>query len=230
MKKIISIIPARGGSKRIPKKNLKLLDRKPLIYYTIQEALKSRYLDRIIVSTEDEEIAEVSRKHGAEVIERPKDLARDESPTIDAILHALDFLGKDGYVPEIVVLLQPTCPLRNGQDIDNAIELFLKKNCESVVSVCEIGHSPYWIFKIEDEYLKAIFEEKYLKMRRQDLPKVYMPNGAIYISTPENLRKYESFYCSKIIPYMMPIERSIDIDNEIDFILAELVIKKYGFE
>lgn len=123
------------------------MDRKPLIYYTLKEALKSRYLDRIIVSTEDEEIAEVSRKHGAEVIERPKDLARDESPTIDAILHALNFLGKDGYVPEIVVLLQPTSPLRNGQDIDNAIELFLKKNCESVVSVCEVEHSPYWSFK-----------------------------------------------------------------------------------
>ncbi len=165
MKEIISIIPAREGSKRIPKKNLKLLDRKPLIYYTLQEALKLRYLDRIIVSTEDEEIAEVSKKHGTEVIKRPKDLARDESPTIDAILHALDFLGKDGYVPEIVVLLQPSSPLRNGQYIDNAIELFLKKNCESVVSVCEIKHPPYlglfWISKVYKELERRSVDVKW---------------------------------------------------------------------
>jgi len=225
--KIIAIIPARGGSKGIPRKNIKLLNDKPLIAYSIEAALKSRRVNRVIVSTEDREIAEISKRYGAEVIDRPKELARDDSPTIDAILHALGLLEKSEYIPDVVVLLQPTSPLRNAEDIDNAIELFLSNDCESVVSVCEIERSPYWSFKIENGYLKPIFGGNYVKMRRQDLPKAYMPNGAIYIATPETLRKYKSFYCPKTVPYIMPLERSVDIDNEIDFMLAALIMKKY---
>lgn len=226
--KIITIIPARGGSKGIPRKNLRLLARKPLIAYSIETALKSKWIDRVIVSTEDEEIAEISREDGAEIIERPKEMARDDSPTIDAIFHALEVLKVENYEPDITILLQPTSPLRTAKDIDNAIELFLNNDGESVVSVCEVEHTPYWSFKIEDKCLKPIFEEKYLRMRRQELPKVYIPNGAIYISTPENLRKYNGFYCSMTVPYVMPPERSIDIDREIDFMLAELLMRKYG--
>jgi len=228
--KILAIIPARGGSKTIPRKNIKLLNGKPLIYYTIKESIKSKYLGRIIVSTEDKEISEISKKYGAEVIERPEELAKDETPTIDVIFHVLQVIKAENFEPGLVVLLQPTSPLRNAQDIDNAIELFLKNDCESVVSVCEAEHSPYWSFEIENRYLKPIFGGKYLNMRRQDLPKVYTPNGAIYVSTPEILRKYKSFYCSKTIPYIMPPERSVDIDNEIDFMLAELLMRKYGLE
>jgi len=227
--KILAIIPARGGSKTIPRKNIKLLNGKPLIYYTIKESIKSKYLGRIIVSTEDKEISEISKKYGAEVIERPEELAKDETPTIDVIFHVLQ-VQAENFEPGLVVLLQPTSPLRNVQDIDNAIELFLKNDCESVVSVCEAEHSLYWSFEIENRYLKPIFGGKYLNMRRQDLPKVYTPNGAIYVSTPEILRKYKSFYCSKTIPYIMPPERSVDIDNEIDFMLAELLMRKYGLE
>jgi len=228
--KILAIIPARGGSKTIPRKNIKLLNGKPLIYYTIKESIKSKYLGRIIVSTEDKEISEISKKYGAEVIERPEELAKDETPTIDVIFHVLQVIKAENFEPGLVVLLQPTSPLRNAQDIDNAIELFLKNDCESVVSVCEVEHSLYWSFEIENRYLKPIFGGKYLNMRRQDLPKVYTPNGAIYVSTPEILRKYKSFYCSKTIPYIMPPERSVDIDNEIDFMLAELLMRKYGLE
>jgi len=228
--KILAIIPARGGSKTIPRKNIKLLNGKPLIYYTIKESIKSKYLGRIIVSTEDKEISEISKKCGAEVIERPEELAKDETPTIDVIFHVLQVVKAENFEPGAVVLLQPTSPLRNVQDIDNAIELFLKNDCESVVSVCEVEHSLYWSFEIENRYLKPIFGGKYLNMRRQDLPKVYTPNGAIYVSTPEILRKYKSFYCSKTIPYIMPPERSVDIDNEIDFMLAELLMMKYGLE
>ena len=228
--KILAIIPARGGSKTIPRKNIKLLNGKPLIYYTIKESIKSKYLGRIIVSTEDKEISEISKKYGAEVIERPEELAKDETPTIDVIFHVLQVHKAENFEPGLVVLLQPTSPLRNAQDIDNAIELFLKNDCESVVSVCEVEHSLYWSFEIENRYLKPIFGGKYLNMRRQDLPKVYTPNGAIYVSTPEILRKYKSFYCSKTIPYIMPPERSVDIDNEIDFMLAELLMRKYGLE
>jgi len=224
---IIALIPARGGSKGIPRKNIRLLAGKPMIAYTIEAALKSRYIDRAVVSTEDDEIAEISKRYGAEVIERPEDLAKDETPTIDVIFQVLEVLRTENYNPNIVVLLQPTSPLRKAEDIDNAIELFVNDSCESVVSVCEVEHSPYWSFKIEDKYLNPVFERKYLKMKRQDLPKVYMPNGAIYVSTPEVLCKYESFYHSKTIPYTMPPERSIDIDNEIDFMLAELVTKRH---
>ena len=228
--KILAIIPARGGSKTIPRKNIKLLNGKPLIYYTIKESIKSKYLGRIIVSTEDKEISEISKKYGAEVIERPEELAKDETPTIDVIFHVLQVIKAENFEPGLVVLLQPTSPLRNAQDIDNAVELFLKNDCESVVSVCEVEHSLYWSFEIENRCLKPIFGGKYLNMRRQDLSKVYTPNGAIYVSTPEILRKYKSFYCSKTIPYIMPPERSVDIDNEIDFMLAELLMRKYGLE
>jgi CMP-N-acetylneuraminic acid synthetase len=228
--KIVAIIPARGGSRGIPSKNIKRLFGEPLIAWTIKQAKKSGYLDEIIVSTEDEEIAEISRKYGAEIIKRPEELAKDESPTIDAVFHVLEILRTENYNSNIVVLLQPTSPLRTAKDIDNAIELFLNSNYESVVSVCEIEHPPYWSFKIKGEYLEPLFGNEYLKMRRQDLHKTYMPNGAIYISTPQILYKYRSFYCEKTIPYIMPAERSIDIDTEIDFMLAELLMRKYGVE
>lgn len=226
--KIIAIIPARGGSKALPRKNVKLLLGKPLIAYTIESALKSKYVNKVVVSTEDEEIAEIAKLYGAEVIKRPKELAKDESPTIDVIFHAINALKVENS--DLIVLLQPTSPLRTAEDIDNAIEFFLNNECESVISVCEVEHPPYWDFKIEGGHLKPLFGEEYLRMRRQDLPKVYVPNGAIYVSTPENLRRYKSFYCSKTIPYIMPPERSIDIDNEIDFMLAELLVRKYGME
>jgi CMP-N-acetylneuraminic acid synthetase len=189
--------------------------------------IEPKYIDKVVVSTEDEEIAEISKRYGAEVIERPKEMARDDSPTIDAIFHALEVLKTENYEPDITILLQPTSPLRNAEDIDSAIELFLDSDCESVVSVSKVEHSPYWSFKIEKGYLKSLFGDEYLRRRRQDLEKLYMPNGAIYISTPENLRKYKCFYCPKAIPYIMPPERSMDIDNEVDFMLAELLTKRH---
>lgn len=220
-KKIIAIIPARGGSKGIAKKNIKLLAGNPLIAYTIEAGLNSKYIDNIFVTTDDEEIADTSRKYGAELIKRPREIAKDDSPTIDVIFHVLDSLLLDKYDPSIVVLLQPTSPLRDAKDIDDAVELFVNSDCESLVSVCEVNPSPYWIFKIEDQYLRPIFEDKYLFMRRQDLPVTYVPNGALYISTPLELYKYNGFYCEKSIPYIMSVDKSIDIDNEIDLILAE---------
>lgn len=228
--KIVAIIPARGGSKGIPKKNIKLLDGKPLISYTIEHAKKSKYINKVVVSTEDGEIAEISKKYGAEVIKRPEELAKDESPTIDAIFHVLEVLKSEKYSPDIVILLQPTSPLRTAEDIDNAMELFSNSDCESVVSVCGVEHPPHWSSKIEKGYLKPLFGEKNLGMRRQDFNNVYMANGAVYISTPQMLYKYNGFHCDCTTPYIMPIERSIDIDNAIDFMLSELVMKKYGLD
>lgn len=222
---IIGIIPARGGSKGLPHKNIKTIAGKQLIGYTIESALKSAMLSRVIVSTDDGRIAEISRKYGVEVIDRPTELAKDETPTVDVILHVFKILKSENVV---IVLLQPTSPLRNVQDIDESIKLFLKNDCESVVSVCEASHSPYWGFNIDNKYLKSIFGVKYLKTRRQELPKAYIPNGAMYISTLKALEEHKSFYCDKTLPYLMPLERSMDIDNELDFILVELLIEKKG--
>ena len=227
--KILIIIPARGGSKGIVGKNIKPLNRKPLICHTIREALKSKYaspiLNPIFVSTDDLVIAKISRKCGANVIERPPELATDNSPTIDTIYHAIDTIN-DYCNSDIVVLLQPTSPLRNANDIDAALELFLCRDCDSVISMCKVEHSPYWSFKIENDYIRPLIGDEYLKMRRQDLPDVYRPNGAIYITTIKNLYKNNGFDCDKILPYIMPPERSIDIDEEIDFKLAELLIQE----
>lgn len=226
-KKIIAIIPARGNSKRLPRKNIKLLAGKSLIAYSIEAAKKSKYIDRIIVSTENKEIAGISKKWGAEVINRPEDLATDTAKTMDVIFHLLDVLKKEKYYPEIIVLLQPTSPLRTFQDINSAVELFLKKKCRSVISVFKAESNFWWAFRTKNDYLEPFFGWKKFFSRSQDLSKLYIPNGAIYIATLETLKKYKSFYAKKdILSYIMPRERSIDIDYEIDLKLAELLIKK----
>lgn len=228
MKKILAIIPARGGSKKLPGKNIRMMAGKPLITHTINAALKSRYIDRTIVSTDYEEIAEVSRKYKAEVIKRPEQLAGDNIKMAEVVLHALEVLEKEKYIPEIVILLQPTSPLRTESDIDKAVEIFLKnKNeCELVMGVSEIKSSAYWALKMEGKYLKSVFNHKHLSERNQDLPKTYIQNGAIYVTTPEIVKKYQAIHSQKIMPYFMPQEKSIDIDDESDFLAAEKLLNK----
>jgi len=231
-RKILAIIPARGGSKGVPKKNIRLLAGKPLIYYTIQAAKKSKYVNLVVVSTDDKEIGKVSKQYGARVVKRPVDLARDDSPTVEAVKHCLNVLKKEeGHLSDIVVLLQPTSPLRTSQDIDDALKLFFEKDCESLISVTEACKSPYWYVNIKDNYLSPFISWDYLlNKRRQDLPKTYFLNGAIFITTSENLYKYNSFFNKKTAVYIMPSERSIDIDNLIDIKFVEFLMKeeKYG--
>ena len=223
-KKIICLIPARGGSKGLKLKNIKIFAGEPLIAHTIKAAINSKLIDNIYVSTEDEKVSEISKNYGAVVVKRPEELARDETKTIEVVL---DFLNKLSFNNDktIVILLQPTSPLRTIEDIDNAIRIFLEGKCESVISVCKLNHSPLWSFKLENNYLKSFFNQDYLEKRRQELPFLYTPNGAIYISTPKILNQYLSFFGDKIIPYLMPFERSIDIDSEEDFNLAEIIFK-----
>lgn len=223
---VLAIIPARGGSKGVPRKNIKFLDGMPLISYSIKSAYKSKCVLKIAVSSEDNEILKTANEYPVISIKRPESLAMDDSATIDTIIHALDFLENKGYVPNIIILLQPTSPLRTSLDIDCSLNIFLKNKCDSVISVCEFSHSPYWGLKMKGEYLKPVFGNKYLKKRRQDLPTIYLPNGAIFISTPQYLKKHRTFYSEKTIPYIMPAERSIDIDTELDFKLAELILKE----
>lgn len=221
--KILAIIPARGGSKGLPRKNIRQLNGKPLICYAIDEAMKSKFIGRIIVTTDDSEIAEISKKAGAEVIIRPPALAQDESLVIDAIFHVLDTIN--GEKPDFIVLLQPTSPLREARDIDRAIQLFLGGLCDSLMSVCPAEHSPYWYFNIKNGLLAPLFDKRFMETRRQELPPAYRPNGAIYIITPEILKKYKSFYCNKTLAFVMTVRSSIDIDEEIDFQIAEQLMK-----
>jgi CMP-N-acetylneuraminic acid synthetase len=225
-RKCIAIIPARGGSKGIQKKNIRFLAGRPLIHYTILAAKESKYIHYIIVSTDDDEIANVSVSDGVIVLKRPEEISSDDSPTMDAILHTLEQCEFQDIHPEIVVLLQPTSPLRTSSDIDAALELFMHSECDSVISVVEAPHPPHWDMVIEGLYLKPVFNAQSLKMRRQDLPKAYSPNGAIYIASVATLKKNHSFDCPKTKPYIMAAEKSIDIDSEVDLFFADALIKR----
>jgi len=224
-KRVLAIIPARGGSKGIPRKNIKLLNGRPLIYYTIKEALESN-INKILVSTDDTEIKKISQKYGAEVMIRPKKLAQDDTSSIDVVIYILKKLEQIGQKFDIFILLQPTSPLRTKEDINEALNLFIENECESVISVNEVEHNPYWSFKIKDNYLQPLFANKYLKMRRQELPKVYMPNGAIFISKPSILEKKRTFYIKRMLPYIINTGKGIDIDTEQDFKIAEYFMSK----
>ena len=225
-KKIIAVIPARGGSKGIPRKNIRILAGKPMIFYSIQASLESKYVDRTIVSTEDEEISEISKKHGAEIIERPQELATDDTPTIDVLNHAVDLLIKEeGYAADAIVLLQPTSPLREASDIDAAIEKFFKTGADLVVGVNEMRHHPYWSFKMENDRLLPMVNGGFKITKRQDLPKIYSVNGAIYVLSNDNLKKKDIFI-GDMRAILMDEKKSIDIDTPLDFKIAELLIKE----
>lgn len=228
-KKILAIIPARGGSKRLPRKNIKKLAGKPLISYSIEHAKASRYISRFLVSTDDKKIKQVAQKWQSEVMDRPAHLAKDKTSTEDVVLHVLDKLRKkENYRPDIVLCLPPTSPLRKPEDIDNAINLFIKeKEAQSLVSITEFEHSPVWSFKLrEDKYLEQSFTNYTFQQRTQDLPEMYRPNGSIFISRPSILSEHKTFYTANIIAYKMPRERSVDIDNKIDFVWAEFLINQ----
>lgn len=191
--------------------------------------MQSQYRLRVVVSTDDKEIAEVARTAGAEVpFLRPAELARDETPTLPVIQHALQWLEQhEAYQPELVVLLQPTSPLRRSEHIDQAIELLLRTGADSVVSLCEAEHSPYWMKKVDAEGRVSPFivtEEEYT--RRQDLPKVYRLNGAIFVTRSEVIIRENRLLGNDTRAYIMNQADSIDIDTELDFKLAELLIKE----
>lgn len=225
-KTILALIPARGGSKGVPRKNIKLLLDKPLIAYTIEAALQVDFIDKVIVSTDDLEIAQISREYGAEVpFLRPYELATDEAKSIDVILHAMDWMEKEHGIFNLILLLQPTSPFRNGEDIKAAFDIFFKKNAKAVVSVCEAEHSPLWMNTLNDDLnMKDFIRKDILNKNRQELGKYYRINGAIYIAEWDYLRQNKTFFGDKTYAYIMPKERSIDIDTEMDFKFAEFLI------
>ena len=230
MNPVLGIIPARGGSKRLPRKNLLPLAGKPLISYTIQAGLQSHCFDELMVSTDDVEIKRVSVEYGANVpFMRPSDLALDDTSTFAVVRHAIDYYEKvEGRLFEYVVLLQPTSPLRDGADIDNALLLMHKKNADAVISVSEVDHPPLWCNMLPDDLSMAGFLRDDVKLKRsQELDRYYRLNGAIYIIKISRLLAEKTFFIKdNIFAYVMPQEKSVDIDTVLDMKLCELLMQE----
>ncbi|MGK0255268.1 MAG: CMP-N,N'-diacetyllegionaminic acid synthase [Mariniflexile sp.] len=225
-KRVLAIIPARVGSKRLPNKNIMDLCGKPLIAYTIEAALKSDFIDKVIVSTDCDEISEISKKYGADVpFIRPGHLGADTSTTMDVVMHAVDKVKQIHDDFDFIVLLQPTSPLRNFCNINQAVELMSTLEVNSIVSVCECEHSPLWSNTLpKNNSMKGFLNESITNKRSQDLPTFYRLNGAIYISEIEHLKKYGSFLTKDTFAYLMDRDRSVDIDDIRDFQLAEIIM------
>lgn len=226
---MLALIPARCGSKGIPKKNIKLLNGKPLIAHTIESAEKSRLVSKIICSTDCEEIADVAKEYGAEIpFLRPKKLAKDTSKAIDNYIYSIPKYEEYYNTKfEEFVVLQPTSPLRISEDIDNAISLFREKSADSIISFYEYDHPPTWAKKIDKNLkIKNYLPNPYEGCNRQEIPKAYMPNGAIFVFKYSILKKNKKYYTDKSHAYIMPQERSVDIDTMLDFEFAEFLIQK----
>jgi N-acylneuraminate cytidylyltransferase/CMP-N,N'-diacetyllegionaminic acid synthase len=234
--KLLAIIPARGGSKGIPHKNIAPVGGKPLIAWTIEAALTSGFVERCVVSTDDEQIAVAAMNVGADVpFLRPEKLARDDTPGIEPVLHAVQWLDEhEGYQPDYVMLLQPTSPLRSAKDIKAAIDLADVNNADSVISICEVSYHPYWTMRLSEDCTLVNFLEMNLDSlldkypRRQDLPPAYAENGAIYLVRRSVLLEHRSLYGKRMYGYVMPSERSLDLDSPWDLHLAELILKDRG--
>ncbi len=222
--KILAVIPARGGSKGLPRKNILEIAGKPLIEWTIEAARKSTMIDRFILSSDDSEIIDVAKRCGCEVpFVRPKELAEDDTPGISPVLHALEMLHEN-Y--DYVVLLQPTSPLRTAADVDACIELCMKSGAPCCVSVVLSEQNPYWMYSLNsNHHLDPIMKNRSMYLRRQELPPVYSLNGAVYVADSKWLFKTKSFIDAETIGYVMPKERSMDIDSQIDFDICELYLQ-----
>jgi len=228
---MLAIIPARGGSKGVPGKNIKPLRDKPLIVYTIEAAQAARSIDRLILSTDDKDIAAVAQNHGVEIpFMRPAKLAQDDSLAIDNYIYTMDRLNdKSSKQYDEFMVLQPTSPFRTSVDIDNAIALFYEKNANSLISVCEAPHPPSWAKKLDQAgRLRDYFELNISNKNRQDLETAYIPNGAIFIFKLSVLKKIYSYYSDNAFAYIMSQESSLDIDTPLDFEFAEFIMSKHG--
>ncbi|PJZ58142.1 cytidylyltransferase domain-containing protein [Leptospira barantonii] len=222
--KLLTVIPARGGSKRLPGKNIKILGDKPLIAWSIEVAKEIPEICDILVSTDDPEIAEVAKKCGASVPWlRPAELATDTSTSIDVVLHALHWYEKERQKVDGVILLQPTSPFRKKESVEKGIDLFLKnEGKKTVLGVSPADPHPMWCLKLENGILKPFQEGGGLHLRSQDLPPAYSVNGSFYLTPKDHLIEKKNFYTDDILPLIseMPAE-NVDIDTESDWIEAE---------
>ena len=221
---ILAIIPARGGSKGIPGKNIKPLRGKPLIHYNIKAALESNLVARVVVSTDDEGIAKASRDSGAEVIMRPKSISGDKASSEDALIHVLNELKqKENYVPDVVVFLQCTSPLTLSEDIDGTVAVLNKENADSAFSASLFYHD---VWRIDEFGAEGINHNKSIRPMRQDREEQFLENGAIYVFNSEGFKKYCHRFFGKTVIYKMPVERTLEIDEPYDFIIAEYLMEQ----
>ncbi|NJL93831.1 MAG: acylneuraminate cytidylyltransferase family protein [Anaerolineae bacterium] len=227
--RVLGVIPARGGSKGVPRKNIAVVAGKPLLAYSILAAQHSRGLAEVIVSTDDAEIAEVARAWGAAVpFLRPAALATDSASSVEVALHALAFMEKAQAQPyEALLLLQPTTPLRRAEDIDAALHLLASSGAEAVISVMEAGAAhPLYIYTLNEARLQPFLPDTGRVTRRQDFPPLYLRNGAIYAVRRSVLVEQRTFFPQDICPYLMPPERSVNIDRPLDLELAAFFLER----
>ncbi len=218
-KKVLGLIPARGGSKRVPGKNLQKLGESSLLEISINQALLSTLIDKLVVSSEDQAILDVAEQAGACPLHRPLSLAQDETPGIDPVIHALQVFDQFDYI----VLLQVTSPFRLVKDIDNAIELCFNRQAPACVSVCQPIHHPAWMFnKAENGTLEPLLDGE-RPLRSQELPPCYVINGAVYVAEKDRLFETKSFIGADTLACEMPVDRSLDIDTSYDLQLARAV-------
>lgn len=229
--KTVCIIPARGGSKAIPKKNIRMVAGHPLISWVIRTAQKAKSLDRIIVSTNDREIAEIAAKYDAEVpFIRPEELSRDDTPGIAPIIHAAQWLERNqDYKPDYILCLQPTSPLLSVEDINGAVSVVKERRADAVLSVVEVDRHPNIMKRVdEDGRIHHYVEVDSESDRRQDYSQLHALNGAIWLIRRDVLLAKEDWYSDKTYAYVMPPERSLDIDKPWDLHLANLILEKRG--
>ncbi len=228
-KSYLALIPARGGSKRLPGKNILELAGKPLIAWTIEAALQCPYVDDVIVSTDDHEIKEVSEKYGARVpFLRPEEISSDQASSVQVVRHALDFLLSQSVVYDNIVLLQPTSPLRSGRHITEAIRLMHSREANAIISVRKSDHSPLWSNTLpENLSMETFLPEELKQTRSQDLPQYYSLNGAIYICKTDVFNRENTLYpAEQVFAYVMDREDSIDIDEKMDLLLAATIMEE----
>jgi CMP-N-acetylneuraminic acid synthetase len=227
MDRFLAIITARGGSKRVPRKNILPLGGMPLIAHTIKSAKDSKYITDVVVSTDDEEIRDISIEFGAEVpFLRPEYLSNDTAKSIDVVIYTIDELSKIGREYDYIVLLQPTSPFRTSTDIDNSIDFLYSKDANGIVSLTNTNHNPTIINILPDDLsMEGFIRDD--NIRTQDMPKYYRINGAIYITKTNILREYKSFFnCPLIYGFIMEESHSIDIDTMFDFDFARFMFDK----
>lgn len=223
-KKILAVIPARGGSKRLPRKNILPLQGKPLVSWSIEEAQKSKYIDNIVLSSDDEEILNIAKQYDINYINRDKELSSDTATSIDVIL---DAIKKQNQEYDYIILLQPTSPLRKAQHIDEAIEFLFEKEANSVISMCEVEHPVQWNTNLSKDKSLDKFIKNLDTRRSQEQEVYYRLNGAIYISSSVLLKKEKTFFNeNRSFAYIMDKIDSIDIDEKLDFLIAQTILKE----
>jgi CMP-N-acetylneuraminic acid synthetase len=231
--KVLGIIPARAGSKGIPGKNIKPIAGLPLITWTIRQALAAKMLEKAIVSTDDEEIAQIAREAGAEVpFLRPAEFAQDHSPTSDVVIHALDYFSQHGMEYEMVAILEPTSPLRKPSDIDRGITLLKqRRDAFSLVSVGEVHtENPLIVKKIEKGFVEPYPLGTKTIYQRQQADAAFFPYGVLYLSRSDKFRELKTFYTDRTLPMLIERWQNYEVDDEVDFAIVSTLIQKYQSE